>query len=64
VFVPGMAAYILPFGALARRRGRRTAFMFGTGAGVLTDLLAAVAAIGQLTLSVLPRGRFGRRRGL
>ena len=45
VFVLGMAACILPFGALARRRGRRTAFMVGTGAGVLTGLLAAVAVI-------------------
>lgn len=36
IFVLGMAACILPFGALARRRGRKTVFMVGTGAGVLT----------------------------
>jgi MFS family permease len=38
-----MAACILPFGALARRRGRKTVFMVGTGAGVLTGALAALA---------------------
>ncbi|PLM45808.1 MFS transporter, partial [Klebsiella michiganensis] len=43
IFVLGMAACILPFGALARRRGRKTVFMVGTGAGVLTGALAALA---------------------
>ena len=43
IFVLGMAACILPFGALARRRGRKTVFMVGTGAGVLTGVLAALA---------------------
>lgn len=45
IFVLGMAACILPFGALARRRGRRAVFMLGTGAGVLTGLLAALAVV-------------------
>ncbi len=45
VFVLGMAACILPFGALARRRGRRAAFMTGTSAGVLTGLLASLAVV-------------------
>ncbi|WP_343584936.1 MFS transporter [Herbaspirillum sp.] len=45
LFVVGMAACTLPAGALARRRGRRTAFMAGTGAGVLTGLLAMLAVI-------------------
>ncbi|WP_342325661.1 MFS transporter [Kosakonia sp. BYX6] len=45
VFVLGMAACILPFGALARRWGRRAAFITGTSAGVLTGLLAALAVV-------------------
>jgi MFS family permease len=45
IFVLGMAACILPFGALARRRGRQAVFMLGTGAGVLTGLLAALAVV-------------------
>ncbi|STW05218.1 major facilitator superfamily protein [Klebsiella grimontii] len=45
IFVLGMAACILPFGALARRRGRKTVFMTGTGAGVLTGVLAALAVV-------------------
>ncbi|MDJ1653932.1 MFS transporter, partial [Raoultella sp. Ech2A] len=45
IFVLGMAACILPFGALARRRGRKAVFMLGTGAGVLTGLLAALAVV-------------------
>lgn len=45
IFVVGMAACILPMGALARRRGRRTAFLTGTTAGVLTGLLAALAVV-------------------
>ncbi|EKK4083671.1 MFS transporter, partial [Cronobacter dublinensis] len=35
IFVVGMAALILPFGALARRYGRRAAFLAGTSTGVL-----------------------------
>jgi MFS family permease len=43
VFVVGMAACILPSGAIARRYGRRAAFLAGTGCGVLVGLLAAAA---------------------
>lgn len=45
IFVVGMAACILPAGAIARRHGRRAAFLAGTGCGVLTGLLAAVAVV-------------------
>lgn len=45
IFVVGMAACILPVGALARRHGRRAAFMAGSGAGVLTGLLAMIAVV-------------------
>jgi len=43
VFVVGMAACTLPAGAIAQRHGRRTAFLVGTGGGVLAGLLAALA---------------------
>ncbi|WP_245841763.1 MFS transporter, partial [Paraburkholderia ribeironis] len=43
VFVVGMAACSLPSGAIAQRYGRRTAFLIGTGCGVLAGLLAALA---------------------
>jgi MFS family permease len=36
MFVLGMTACILPLGALARKRGRKAAFMVGTGAGIIT----------------------------
>lgn len=45
IFVVGMAACILPVGTIARRHGRRTAFLVGTGAGVLAGLLAMLAAL-------------------
>lgn len=45
IFVVGMAACILPVGAITRRYGRRAAFLTGTGAGVLAGLLAMVAVI-------------------
>ncbi|WP_175854928.1 MFS transporter [Burkholderia anthina] len=45
IFVVGMAACILPAGAIARRHGRRAAFLAGTGGGVLTGLLAALAVV-------------------
>ena len=45
IFVVGMAACILPVGALARHHGRRAAFLAGTGAGVLAGLLAMLAVI-------------------
>ncbi len=45
VFVLGMAACILPFGALARRFGRKAAFMTGTSLGVVTGLTASLAVV-------------------
>jgi len=45
IFVVGMAACTLPTGAIARRHGRRAAFMIGSGSGVLTGLLAMLAVI-------------------
>ena len=45
IFVVGMTACILPAGAIARRHGRRAAFLVGTGAGVLTGLLGMLAVI-------------------
>ncbi|MGE0802371.1 MAG: MFS transporter [Lautropia sp.] len=45
IFVVGMAACILPVGAITRRHGRRAAFLAGTGAGVLTGLLAMLAIL-------------------
>ncbi len=40
-----MAACTLPAGAIARRHGRRAAFLAGTGCGVLAGLVAALAAL-------------------
>lgn len=45
IFVVGMAACILPAGALARRHGRRLVFLLGTGAGVVTGLLSTLAVL-------------------
>lgn len=45
IFVVGMAACILPAGAIAQRHGRRAAFLAGTGAGVLAGLLATLAVV-------------------
>lgn len=45
IFVVGMAACILPTGAIARRYGRRTAFLAGTGCGALAGLVAAAAVL-------------------
>ena len=45
VFVLGMAACILPFGVLARRFGRKAAFMTGTSLGVVTGLTASLAVV-------------------
>lgn len=45
IFVVGMAACILPMGKVAQRHGRRAAFLVGTGAGVLTGLLAMLAVM-------------------
>lgn len=45
IFVVGMAGCTFPAGMLARKYGRRTAFMAGTGTGVLTGVLAMLAVI-------------------
>jgi predicted MFS family arabinose efflux permease len=45
IFVVGMAACTLPAGAIARRYGRRAAFLTGTGCGVMTGLLSALAVV-------------------
>lgn len=45
VFVVGMAVGTLPTGWIARNYGRRVAFLAGTGCGVLTGLIAAVALL-------------------
>ena len=45
IFVVGMAACTLPAGAIARRHGRRAAFLTGTGSGVLVGLLASLAVV-------------------
>jgi MFS family permease len=45
VFVVGMAVSTLPAGAIARRYGRRAAFMAGTVCGVLIGLLSALAVV-------------------
>lgn len=45
IFVVGMAACTLPVGTLTQRYGRRTAFLAGTGVGVLTGLLSMLAVI-------------------
>ncbi|MTV39025.1 MFS transporter [Duganella radicis] len=45
VFVVGMALCILPAGMLARRYGRRAAFLAGSICGVLVGLLAALAVV-------------------
>jgi MFS family permease len=45
IFVVGMAACTLPAGVIARRYGRRAAFLTGTGCGVMTGLLSALAVV-------------------
>ncbi|NYT60829.1 MFS transporter [Alcaligenaceae bacterium] len=45
IFVVGMAACIMPMGAIARRYGRRAAFLAGAGCGVLVGLLAAMSVV-------------------
>tara|TARA_A100001391_G_scaffold67203_2_gene42944 strand:- start:13993 stop:15198 length:1206 start_codon:yes stop_codon:yes gene_type:complete len=45
IFVVGMAASIMPVGMIARRHGRRTAFLLGAGAGALAGLVATVAVL-------------------
>src|SRR3954466_13337382 len=45
IYVVGLAAGTLPTGAISRLYGRRAAFMIGTGCGVLTGILAALAIL-------------------
>ena len=45
MYVVGMALGTLPTGWLARRYGRRVAFLAGAGCGVLTGLFAALAVV-------------------
>ena len=45
VFVVGMAAGTLPAGWIARRHGRRAAFLAGTGCGAVMGLIAALAVL-------------------
>lgn len=45
IFVIGMAACILPTGVIARRHGRRAAFLGGAGCGVLAGLLGTLAVV-------------------
>ena len=45
MYVLGLAAGTLPTGAISRAYGRRVAFIIGTGCGVLTGVLAAVAIL-------------------
>ena len=45
IFVVGMASCTLPAGSIARRHGRRAAFLAGTGCGVLVGLLSTWAIL-------------------
>src|ERR1700736_755969 len=45
MYVLGLAAGTLPTGAISRAYGRRTAFIIGTGCGVMTGVLGAVAVL-------------------
>jgi MFS family permease len=45
MYVLGLAAGTLPTGAISRAYGRRVAFMLGTGCGVLTGLIGALAIL-------------------
>jgi len=45
IFVVGMAMATLPIGWIARRFGRRTAFIVGASAGIITGILACLAVI-------------------
>jgi MFS family permease len=45
MYVLGIAAGTLPTGAISRAHGRRVAFIIGTGCGVLTGLLGALAIL-------------------
>lgn len=57
IFVVGMAACILPAGAVARRHGRRIAFLLGNICGVLVGLLSMLAVM-QASFWLLCLGAF------
>ncbi|TWA60637.1 putative MFS family arabinose efflux permease [Azospirillum brasilense] len=62
IFVVGMAVCTIPAGGIARRHGRRAAFLAGTGCGVLVGLLSALAVLlGSFWLfcaSMIPGGAY------
>ena len=45
MYVVGLAAGTLPTGAISRAYGRRVAFIIGSGCGVMTGVIAAVAIL-------------------
>lgn len=45
MYVLGLAAGTLPTGAISRSYGRKAAFIIGTGCGVLTGLIGAIAIL-------------------
>src|SRR5688572_21920519 len=45
MYVLGLAAGTLPTGMISRAHGRRIAFIVGTGCGVLTGLIGALAIL-------------------
>lgn len=54
IFVVGMAAGTLPVGWIAKKFGRRAAFLTGALAGIITGLLACFAVVhGQFSLLCL-----------
>ncbi|MCW2244024.1 MFS transporter [Azospirillum canadense] len=62
IFVVGMALCTLPAGSIARRHGRRAAFLAGTGCGVLVGLLCALAVVlgsfGLFCAAMVPGGAY------
>ncbi len=58
-YVVGMAVGTLPIGYIARKYGRRAAFVTGTVAGILTGLLAAAAVVYGLFLLLCLATFFG-----
>ncbi|HHL4051125.1 TPA: MFS transporter [Klebsiella pneumoniae] len=58
LFVLGMAASILPFGALARTRGRKAAFRLGTGAGLAAALAVVLNSFLLFCLAAMLGGAY------
>jgi MFS family permease len=59
VFVVGMAAGTLPTGWIARRHGRRAAFIGGTGCGAVAGVLAASAILSASLVLFCAAALFG-----